>query len=376
MKMNFGRLGLAVCLTGATLSAGCGTPGIPEPPSLELARPVRDLKATRKGNAVHLTWSVPELTEDHQTFRHAGPTRVCRSLGSPLRECRTPVAQLRPQKAPVQQNSRFKRKENSQKVTPPEESYTDQLSSSLELQSPTSNVVYAVSVLNSYGRSAGVSNQVEVPSAPTLPPPQHLNAQVSTEGVKLVWSAVTPFSQIPGLQYEYRVYRRDVASNHDAIAGEVPVNDPANPSFLDTGFEWEKTYDYRVTVVTVVDRSEGPEQVEGEDTPPIRVVAHDIFPPAAPAGLQAVFSGPGQKPFIDLVWAGNSETDLAGYNVYRHEASGEPVKINTEVVKTPAFRDSGVLPGQKYFYSISAVDARGNESPRSEEASEMVPQAQ
>ena len=150
----------------------------------------------------------------------------------------------------------------------------------------------------------------------------------------------------------------------------------ASPSLLDTGFEWEKTYDYRVTVVTVVDRADGPEQVEGDDSSSVRVVAHDVFPPATPTGLQAVFSGPGQKPFIDLIWAGNSERDLAGYNVYRREAGSQPIKINTELVKTPAFRDSNVIPGHEYFYSISAVDAPGNESPRSEEAGETVPASQ
>ena len=51
-------------------------------------------------------------------------------------------------------------------------------------------------------------------------------------------------------------------------------------------------------------------QVEGDDTPPVTVVAHDVFPPATPTGLQAVFSGPGQKPFIDLVWTPNTEPDL------------------------------------------------------------------
>jgi fibronectin type 3 domain-containing protein len=42
-------------------------------------------------------------------------------------------------------------------------------------------------------------------------------------------------------------------------------------------------------------------------------------------------------------------------------------------VKTPAFRDTKVEGGKTYFYSVSAVDARGNESGRSEEASETVP---
>jgi fibronectin type 3 domain-containing protein len=87
-----------------------------------------------------------------------------------------------------------------------------------------------------------------------------------------------------------------------------------------------------------------------------------------------VFSGPGQPPFIDLVWAPNTDADLAGYNVYRHETGGQPVKINKELVKAPAFRDSDVSAGKTYLYAVSAVDARGNESARSEEASEIVPE--
>jgi hypothetical protein len=371
--MKLTNLTFALSMVSVGLLSGCGTPGIPEPPSLELARPVRDLKAVRKGNEVHLSWSVPELTEDHQTFRHAGPTRVCRSLGSPLRDCGTPLIELPPQKVSTQQRSRFRRKEQSQKPTPPQETYTDQLSPSLELQSPTSNLSYAVSVLNSYGRSAGLSNQVQVSSAPALAAPGNLSAHLSGKGVELTWNAVPSPPEISGMKYEYRIYRRDVATNHNSVAGEIAVSGDANPRFLDGGFEWEKSYEYRLTVVTVVDRPEGPEQVEGDDSSPVRVVAHDTFPPATPTGLQAVFSGPGQKPFIDLVWAGNSEADLAGYNVYRHEAGSESLKINTELVKTSAFRDANLVPGHEYSYSISAIDARGNESSRSEEASETVP---
>jgi hypothetical protein len=373
--MKFSKLKLGLGVAAVALLASCGTPGIPEPPSLELARPVRDLRAARKGNEVHLAWSVPEETTDHQAFRHAGPTRICRNIGSIMQGCGTPVAELPTPKVGSKQAVSFRRKAppKSQKPIPPQADYTDQLSPTLQMQSPTSNFVYAVSVLNSYGRSGGISNEVQVPSAPTLSAPGNLRARLIAEGVVLTWDPVSPTRGIPGVRYVYRVYRRDVATNHDSVAGEVAVDGQPNPTLLDTGFESEKTYDYRVTVVTLVERASGPAQVEGDDTPPIRVVAHDVFPPKMPTGLQAVFSGPGQKPFIDLVWAGNSEADLAGYNVYRHEAGSEPIKINAELVKTPAFRDSDVVPGRQYFYSISAVDARGNESPRSEEASEAVP---
>jgi len=127
-------------------------------------------------------------------------------------------------------------------------------------------------------------------------------------------------------------------------------------------------------VVTVIHEEGKPEiQFEGDDTPPVRVFAHDVFPPAVPSGLQAVFSGVGQQPFIDLIWAPDTDADLAGYNVFRHEGGAEAVKINSELVKTPAFRDMNVASGKTYIYSVSAVDVRGNESARSQEASEAVP---
>ena len=50
------------------------------------------------------------------------------------------------------------------------------------------------------------------------------------------------------------------------------------------------------------------------------------------------------------------------------------MKINADLVNTPASRDSNVAPGGTYFYSVSAVDLLNNESGRSEETSETVPQ--
>ena len=79
------------------------------------------------------------------------------------------------------------------------------------------------------------------------------------------------------------------------------------------------------------------------------------------------------QPFIDLIWAPVTDSDLGGYNVYRHEKGGVAVKVNSEPIKMPAFRDLQVVSGKRYFYSVSAVDLRGNESARSEEADESVP---
>ena len=74
-----------------------------------------------------------------------------------------------------------------------------------------------------------------------------------------------------------------------------------------------------------------------------------------------------------LIWAPVTDADLDGYNVYRHEPGEQLVKVNPELVKTPAYRDLNVVSGKNYLYSVSAVDARGNESAQSQEAGERVP---
>ncbi len=155
---------------------------------------------------------------------------------------------------------------------------------------------------------------------------------------------------------------------------KIPAGTDHSYTLTDSSFEWEKTYMYHAETVTVVAQDNKPElQVEGDDTPEVQVFTHDVFPPTVPSGLQAVSSGPGQKTFIDLVWAPVSDVDLDGYNVYRHEDGTPAVKVNDQPLKTPAYRDSSVASGKTYFYSVSAVDVRGNESAHSEETSEAVP---
>jgi hypothetical protein len=81
----------------------------------------------------------------------------------------------------------------------------------------------------------------------------------------------------------------------------------------------------------------------------------------------------GQKPFIDLTWAPNLESDLAGYNIFRRVGNAQFEKLNKQLVSGSSFRDDNVETGRKYIYSVSAVDLRGNESQRSAEATETVP---
>lgn len=278
------------------------------------------------------------------------------------------------------------KKDSTLKVTA---SYTDVLPRAMQQENPLGTVTYAVEVLNANGRGASISNRVQVPLAETLPSPADFAANVESDGVRLTWSAEKPDTLNPQISYRYAVYRR-LAKNQQSqpdqqnqkkqpnqqwmLVGEVPVGGAENPSLLDSTIEWEQTYFYRMNVATIISEAGKREtRIDGEDTSEIEVFTHDVFPPAVPTGLQAVSSGPGQPPFVDLIWAPVSAPDLAGYNVYRREAGGTPVKINSELIQTPAYRDTTVRPGREYFYSVSAVDIRGNESARSEEAEDLVP---
>jgi len=288
-----------------------------------------------------------------------------------------------PPAVPQKSRSKPHPAQNSASPRPAPQTYFDTLPSSMQRPDPAAEVTYAVEILNRNARGAGLSNRVHVPAVPTLPPPSDLAAKLTGDGVTLTWTGTAEAQNLaanstgPSLQHRYRIYRREQSSGKDAIAGEVPLGPPGTANFTDGTLEWEKTYLYRITAVNIIKRADSELQIEGDDTPPVRVVAHDIFPPSVPSGLQAAYSGEGQKPFIDLIWAPVSNADLAGYNVYRSNGKGtsgeQPVKLNSDLVKPPSYRDNAVSAGNIYTYFVSAVDVRGNESPRSEPTSESIP---
>lgn len=354
-------------LSAACLGLACGTPGAPQPPSLQLPRPVENLAAERKGTRVVLSWTQPTQTTDKQNVRRAGVTRICRSVDEfPMATCREVVKEL----GPTEMTSQITGKGSNSRVF-----YEDLLST--EAMGLHRYAGYAVEVFNDRTKSAGLSNQVRVPLAPTLPIPADLRVDVTSNGPVLHWTGQSR-AQLGNLaqtyDFHYRIYRRLSEQPNYTVVGEVALD---GPQFVaaDPSFEWEKTYVYKVTPVTAIPGTDGrsASEIEGDDSATAQVTVHDVFPPARPTGLQAVYSGVGQKPFIDLSWAPNTESDLAGYTVYRHEKDQPPVAISKEPVKAPAFRDDGVEVGHTYYYFVQAVDVRGNLSESSQEASESVP---
>lgn len=370
------RLLIAAFLLGSTL-LGCGVPGAPLPPSLDIPRLVGDLKAVRKGESVTLTWTTPTETTDGELIRKSGKMLVQRALISGHdSELHFQTISEQPLEPALQ--------EGRGEAATAKDSLGELLrSGSAEF------AVYSVLAQGRNGKSFGLPNRASVPLVPTLPPPRRVSAHPVPAGIEISWDEIAPPEMNSRLrtQYAYKVMRRAQGTNEAVLVQRMNAQQMnaeqvnAQPSsagnhgmvFVDTGIEWEKTYQYWITPVTLWQDDNRKGEVEGDDSVIIDLLAHDSFPPAAPLGLQAVFSAAPQNSFIDLTWTLNNEPDLAGYNVYRHTAAGPPVKINTELVKTPRFPDPGIQPGMKYFYSVTAVDLRGNESGKSEETSETVP---
>jgi hypothetical protein len=72
---------------------------------------------------------------------------------------------------------------------------------------------------------------------------------------------------------------------------------------------------------------------------------------------------------IILQWKANSETDLAGYNVWRSKSSKNGyVRLNAAPFLKSLFTDNQVKTGTTYYYVVTAVGKNGCESGFSQEA--------
>ena len=113
-------------------------------------------------------------------------------------------------------------------------------------------------------------------------------------------------------------------------------------------------------------RKDYPRHADAGGNPPTWTAGYP-FPlqmdvPAAPQGLTA---DPGNAR-VSLTWTANTETDLAGYNVYRSTTSpvsvtGTPLNGST-LLALPNYLDLGLTNGTQYFYVVTAVDTYGNAS--------------
>jgi hypothetical protein len=96
-----------------------------------------------------------------------------------------------------------------------------------------------------------------------------------------------------------------------------------------------------------------------------KFVVLDSQGPDTPAGLTASPNGAG----AELSWTANTDSDLAGYVVYRAEGTSTSyARLTADPVTATTYRDAALTPGGSYRYQIAAVDTAGNQSRRSSDA--------
>jgi hypothetical protein len=331
---------------------------------LNLAVPVTNLAATRTGDQVRLSWTVPAKNTDKLLLK--GPVQV--------RVCRREVAS---QPCIVAGNLEL--------APGAEGAFSEDLPQQLATGVPRS-LTYFVELRNRNGRSAGLSNAAMVLAGEAPAAVSGLGAQLRKGGVVLHWNGESQGPEAAAVRL-----RRKLLTPVTAKPAQGPLAPPPEQidenllvdmsgqvtnRAIDKDIRFGASYEYRAQRVTRARVNGEMMELDGPLSEPVRVDATDVFPPAVPKGLAAVaVAGEnGGAPAIDLNWQPNTEPDLAGYIIYRREGTGDWQRISPQqLLVGPDFHDAHVEAGKSYQYAVTAVDQDEHESGKSAEATETVP---
>lgn len=371
----------------AALVGGCASPGEPTERKPPVLRPVTDLSAEQTGNDVVLTFTLPKETVDGLILDQLPSIEIFRGFESSetagSHAAASPVLLLT---IPPGMVDRYAQMGHVR--------VADTLQASDFEEYPNATAVYTVRTRVSSKRDSADSNAVSLRVRPAADPIGDLKTEITPSAVVLTWTP--PQKTIAGSLASigpYRIYRAEIQAPQAAASAApgksiaapvataeiskpqpalVKIGETDAPPFSDTQAVFGKTYEYSVrSIVQYSDQA-----IESADSNLMVITPKDVFPPAAPLGLVVVFV-PIQgetAAHLELSWAISPETDLAGYHVYRSEqADVQGARQNTELLIAPAFRDMKIEPGRRYFYSVTAVDRSGNESPASAVVSGGVP---
>jgi len=346
-------------------AAGCGAPGEPQPPTPPVPQGIADLAAKQAGDGVLLTFTMPGKSTLGDRLQQVPTFEVLR--GS-LRPDGTPDPKSFRvvDTVPGALVARYSQKGQVQFIDPV--APTDPQFRSGQL------FVYRVHTLFSAKHPSPDSKDITLQLYPVAERLSALDSAVTEQGIELKWVAPSHTSTGEPLAsvQEYHVYRGELdPTSSSAAAGDplqakwksplLQLGATGTTDYRDSGFDYGKTYAYLVR--TVIASPAG--ALESSDSPMSIVTPKDTFPPAAPQNVVAAIQ-PGATPGsvgVELSWSINVESDLAGYRVYRSQQDGDRGALLTpELLPSPAYRDNSAQSGQRYWYTVTAVDRSGNES--------------
>jgi hypothetical protein len=311
---------------------GCGYVGEPMYPLLNIPKPVTDLEAIERGKAILYQFTLPALTTEGKLAK----------IGR---------IEIRAGEAP---KGAFNREEWLSKAIELEAKPGDR--GLVKGEFPAGpwvgrELILGVKVYGVNGRGGEWSNLVPITVVEPLSTATAVTATPVTAGVQVSWQSSAQ---------QHRVLRRDGPDQpYYSLLTTVEAN-----QWLDTTTEYGTQYFYVIQAV----QKTGNREAESELSEAREVTPVDVFPPAIPAGLNAIAGTEN----IELVWERNTEPDLAGYRLYRAEGDGKLEKI-ADIPDRPSYSDRKVESGKRYRYAVSALDRSGNESKSSEPVGIVAP---
>ncbi|PIE57077.1 MAG: hypothetical protein CSA34_00775 [Desulfobulbus propionicus] len=337
---------LLVLLFSLSMLGGCGYKDSPVPSQRVVPKPITDLRYQLSERGVVLYWSYPTETVTGGTLTDISSFEVYRAVAAEDEYCATcPVPYSKPVILPGGALPENGSKTASYQAT---------------LLRPGNLYFFKVRSKNGWWAESQDSNVVSFLWETPLAAPKHLNASAGDKQVQLSWQPAD--SHIDGSAVSekvvYQLYRSTSGKDF------VKLGEPQTGTrYTDTRVHNGRKYFYRIQAISVYKQGD----VGGGFTASVEAAPRDQTPPAVPQGVRAVRTDSGVKIFWDAV----TDSDLAGYRIYRRISGKRTVQPVGEVSLPYTLyldRNAPEVPGGLY-YSVSSVDKRkpANESKRSQE---------
>jgi len=370
---------------------GCGQKGAPLPPIIRIpVAPV--LTVDRRGSDIQISLAVPAVNTDGSrpaSLTHIDIYAVTGNASTmtdlEMMKRGTKVASVAV-KAPRSADAAVEKGESADNLEPTVGEGLEQGSSSAVAETITASLLEsgvdvegpllgppAGSQLRTYigvgvdrrGRPGEFSRRVSAPLELPPPAPPPIAITYEEQKITITWKPDETSAENVLPSRSFGPLQPAVGYNlYDATTGQRLNDMPVKEfGYEDTRMDWGTTRCYIVRAVAVVAAL----AVESEPSGPACEMLVDMFPPAAPQGLNSVAT----EGAINLIWEAGTEADLAGYFVWRAIGDRPLQQITPAPVTAASFFD-GVQRGLTFVYAVQAVDTAGNVSPLSARVSETA----
>jgi predicted small lipoprotein YifL len=340
-------------------AAGCGRKGALELPYSRIPAPVEDLAVTQRGDRAILEWTNPGKNIDGHPPVDIESVEIWMIPEAPER------TGSRPRPGDLEKRGRMitrLAREDVASLSKTDGPGSPRLVTSVPLEGipPASGGrTFSLRIRANGGRLSEFSSPVSLEIRLCSLPPEEPAVTVTETFVEIRWSPprANLDGTIPALIRGYTVYRSEEGRPPRRLTPESVTG----LRFEDRDVRFGTALRYFVRTVS---KAEGP-YLESGDSEAVEVFPRDVFPPSVPEGLAGIAEGG----YVSLSWKAGTESDLAGYRVWRREEGlSDDTLLTPEPVPGSVFRDTSGLENKVYLYSVSALDRSGNESGRSRPA--------